>query len=476
MKSVVLAAAFAAAVVSGSAFAEEPLYCVEWMESDGSQQIVLPITGQANLRYEMKMQWLLMQNASGFTFLGCQDLVNGVYNVPFVTAFTRRFAYLYSTTADAYVKCAKNANIEPKTSICVLTATMMDGVQTFQRDGIEYRDDGYETVTGLPDTDVPLGLFGRYGRDAKGNLGFVSRTQTSMRLYYLKIWDKDDKLIFEGRPGLMEDGTYSLYDYVSKKSYFAEGEKVFTSGGGLRWNPELQLYEEEVEFEVSVGRGKGSCTIDPGKYKGERYLKHTSQTVTATPADGYHFLQWTGDIAGDKFNPVQELTLEKDLTKLVAHFAKDGDPTVLYAAPEAKGFGDGVDWDNAGSLVTVYERGTNSQGKCILKLKKGCYRPQKNMEVIDNMEIIGGYAGEDTDEEPDSENNQTILHGSANYQWSVDDFNKGTGVLIVDTEGDHLVVSERQWSRQVLVLQDIRFGDERDDRQPDFRDELCAGH
>ena len=87
---------------------------------------------------------------------------------------------------------------------------------------------------------------------------------------------------------------------------------------------------------------------------------------------------------------VQELTLEKDLTKLVAHFAKDGDPTVLYAAPEAKGFGDGVDWDNAGSLVTVYERGTNSQGKCILKLKKGCYRPQRNMEVIDNMEIIGG--------------------------------------------------------------------------------------
>ena len=434
MKSTVLAVAFAVAVVSGSAFAEEPLYCVEWMESDGSQQIVLPITGQANLRYEMKMSWLVTQNSSGFTFLGCQDLVNGVYNVPFVTAFTRRFAYLYSTNSAAYVKCAKNANIEPKTATCVLTATMMDGVQTFQRDGVEYRDDGFETVTGLPDTDVPLGLFGRYGRDANGNLGFVSRTQVSMRLYYLKIWDKNDNLIFEGRPGLMEDGTYSLYDYVSKKSYFAEGEKVFTSGGGLRWNPELQLYEEEVEFEVSVGRGEGSCTIDPGKYEGERYLKHTTQTVTATPADGYHFLQWTGDIAGDKFNPVQELTLEKDLTKLVAHFAKDGDPTVLYAAPEAKGFGDGVDWDNAGSLVTVYERGTNSQGKCILKLKKGCYRPQKNMEVIDNMEIIGGYAGKDEDEEPDPTNNQTILHGSANYQWSVDDFNKGTGVLIVDTE------------------------------------------
>ena len=426
------------AVVSGSAFAEEPLYCVEWMQADGSQAIILPVMARANLRYELKLRWTNVVAAyNGYTVVGSHDLQKGVYYVPFTTANSRRWAYIYGPE-ETYMKCAggtPDSNIEPGTKqIHLMQATMRNGEQSFYQDGTLFNNNGIGMVTGMEDLDIPLGLFGRYCRDAKGNLGFLANRNVQVVFYYLKIWDENDDLIFEGRPGLMEDGTYSLYDYVSKKSYFAEGEKVFTSGGGLRWNPELQLYEEEVEFEVSVGRGKGSCTIDPGKYEGERYLKHTSQTVTATPADGYHFLQWTGDIAGDKFNPVQELTLEKDLTKLVAHFAKDGDPTVLYAAPEAKGFGDGVDWDNAGSLVTVYERGTNSQGKCILKLKKGCYRPQKNMEVIDNMEIIGGYAGEDTDEEPDSENNQTILHGSANYQWSVDDFNKGTGVLIVDTE------------------------------------------
>ena len=434
MKSVVLAAAFAAAVVSGSAFAEEPLYCVEWMESDGSQQIVLPITGQANLRYEMKMQWLSPQNASGFTFLGCQDLVNGVYNVPFTTAFSRRFAYLYSMDSAAYVKCAKNENIEPRTSICVLTATMMDGVQTFQRDGIEYRDDGYETVTGLPDTDVPLGLFGRYGRDAKGNLGFVSKTYVSMRFYYLKIWDKDDNLIFEGRPGVMEDGTYELYDFVSKRTYPAENGKVFTSGGGRRWNTDSQDYDLcKIHVETSVDHG--SCAIDKDPYIDDWYRIGTVLTITATPEDGYRFLKWNGDYQSDRYASVQTLTIQKEFTLAPVFIKDDGKPLVRHVAVTPEGKADGTSWENAGSFAEMLGEVRAYPYGGVLKLKKGCYgETTGKVEVFDNLTVVGGYAGEEVEEEPDAEMNQTILHGPKTYQWSAGGYNNNTGTLIVDTE------------------------------------------
>ena len=247
MKSVVLAAAFAAVVVSGSAFAEEPAYWIPCLHSTGSQGIVLPITGRANLTFEMRVRWDTRDNSS-WTALGCEDKSDSVAYAPFCIGNTRRWCYYYASTT-VRTGGTSEPNSDTQRSTQTLRVVFRDGVQEFYVNGT-LTSSG--TLAAGRDLDVPLGLFGRYCKNANGGFGFSNCIKATV--WWLKIYDADEKLIFDGKPCLDADGHPGLYDSVTDQTY------VSSTGTDLKGEGPWQDGKPNVCYvaPVAVGRGDGS--------------------------------------------------------------------------------------------------------------------------------------------------------------------------------------------------------------------------
>lgn len=109
------------------------------------------------------------------------------------------------------------------------------------------------------------------------------------------------------------------------------GSKSLNLGGMLSSNPYVPYTLNSSDIYVNVigpqtyynlsvtTEGSGSASPSSGSY-----LSGTKVSVTATPASGYEFVQWSGDAAGNS-NPV-EVTMTSN-KNLVAHFAPGGGTT-----------------------------------------------------------------------------------------------------------------------------------------------------
>ena len=416
---VILHCAFCIATFAFTAFAETPAYYVEWIQTSGTQYINTGVNGKAGIQAEVDFQFTAMAN--GVVVLGSSAGSDATAFEPFRLAPSKQYpSYRYGATNVSYAgTTALTANTR-----MLLHASFKAGEQLITRDGAPYGTAG-TSATDLADNGYPMFLGAsnkKGGRD----------TASSIRVFSLKIWDASSvtatNLVRDFRPCVDENGAIGMHDLVSGDIFRNAGTDVFTCGA--RWNDDTQAYDL-YRVTLSAGSGGGVSAAPPDEF----LPAGTALTISATPDAGQAFRKWTGDISGSKYTAIQTFASLSENITLSASFTADVDaPIRRYVAPTAVGTKDGTSWANAtADLAAAYEQvGVNPQGGEVW-MKEGAYLRSGTIELLPNVRLLGGFAGDETDAaQADPAAHETLLHGSNNtYYWCTNTSANSTGVAIV---------------------------------------------
>lgn len=146
---------------------------------------------------------------------------------------------------------------------------------------------------------------------ARNNNGSVANISTA-KIYYFKIWDSSDTLVRSFIPAMRRsDSVVGLYDSVSGSFFTNSGSGSFTYGS-------IVLDTYTISTSVSPS-GSGSVS------GGGTYTDGSNVTLTATPASGYVFSEWSD---GNTSNP-RSITVSGDASYtaiFVVDSGSDPDP------------------------------------------------------------------------------------------------------------------------------------------------------
>ena len=419
------------ALVAAAAFAETPAYYVEWIQTAGAQYINTGVNGKAGIQAEIDFQFAAIGNS--VVVLGSSAGTDATAMIPFRAAPSKQHpAYQYGAASVAF---AGTTAMTAGTRMLIHTS-FKAGEQLITRDGAPYGTAG-TSAADLADNGYPMFLG---GNNKKGKLDAAS----SIRVFSLKIWDASSgtatNLVRDFRPCVDANGAIGMHDLVSGDIFRNAGTGVFTCGA--RWNDDTQAYDL-WRVEVSAGSG-GTVSASPAT---QFVANGTPLTITATPDAGSHFTQWTGDFHGSKYTAVQiRASLSQNVTLTAAFAADIGAPIRRYVAPAKAGTGDGTSWaDATANLAAAYEEvGINPQGGEVW-MKEGAYLRSDTIELLPNVRLLGGFAGDETDAaQADPSAHETLLHGAkATYYWCTNSSSCSTGVAIVENGAVNLPPIER---------------------------------
>ncbi|MFP3872642.1 MAG: InlB B-repeat-containing protein, partial [Candidatus Aenigmatarchaeota archaeon] len=174
-------------------------------------------------------------------------------------------------------------------------------------------------------------------------------------------------------------------------------------------------FEEIPTYTLTVTvEGEGTVDIDPDQ---EEYEEGTEVTLTAIPADGWQFVEWTGDADGESEETNVVMDSDKEVT---ANFEEEEEPVVEYELT--------IDSTEGGEVVEpgedtfVYEEGTSV-----------------TLEAVpDEGYVFAGWTG-DVNEIEDPTVNDTSITMQDNYSITAEFEEEGEAVeydLTIDsTEG-----------------------------------------
>ena len=145
---------------------------------------------------------------------------------------------------------------------------------------------------------------------------------------------------------------------------------------------------ETVQITATAGTG-GTVAVSPAA---ESYPldSNTVVTVTATPAAGYGFVKWTGNVPDVRqYDAV--LPLHTDRTRAVAAvFA-----TAIYVTTNGLASADGTSWANATTLTHALELASDSEVN-VLVFSNGVYQLAA-IYLIDKPVVVRGISGDFND-------------------------------------------------------------------------------
>ena len=408
------------ALATAAAFAETPAYYVEWIQTSGTQYINTGINGKAGIQTEIDFQFTAIGNS--VIVLGSSAGTDATAMIPFRAAPSKQYpAYQYGAASVAF---AGTTAMTAGTRMLIHTS-FKAGEQLITRDGVPYGTAGTSAID-LADNGYPMYLG---GNNNKGKRDAAS----SIRVFSLKIWDASSvtatNLVRDFRPCVDANGAIGMHDLVSGDIFRNAGTGAFTCGA--RWNDDTQAYDL-WRVEVSAGSG-GTVSASPAT---QFVANGTPLTITATPDPGNHFTQWTGDFYGSKYTAVQvRPSLSQNVTLAAAFAADIGAPIRRYVAPAKSGTGDGTSWaDATANLAAAYEEvGLNPWGGEVW-MKEGAYLRSDTIELLPNVRLLGGFAGDETDAaQADPAAHETLLHGAkTTYYWCTNSSSYSTGVPIVE--------------------------------------------
>ncbi len=135
------------------------------------------------------------------------------------------------------------------------------------------------------------------------------------------------------------------------------------------------VFEEVVEYyELTVNiDGEGEVDVDPEQ---DEYEEGTVVELTASPEEGWEFVEWTGDETGT--DPTIEITMDSDIT-ITAHFEELEE---AYFEVNIVSPGDGDEFEEGDEIVVEYE-----------VMNTGVVTGEQDIELYVGGELVDTEAG-----------------------------------------------------------------------------------
>lgn len=150
------------------------------------------------------------------------------------------------------------------------------------------------------------------------------------------------------------------------------------------------VWQWEASYRVTVGSDAGgsATTVDEWKKSGE------TVEISASPAEGYVFAGWIGNLPDeqDRMSPSVTLTVGEEPIALTAAFEGAEDPACVYLKADAAGTGTGRSWANACTNVAEAITAALAAGKP-LYVAQGVYIVKQVRELTSALTIYGGFPG-----------------------------------------------------------------------------------
>lgn len=171
---------------------------------------------------------------------------------------------------------------------------------------------------------------------------------------YVPDWQDGMRLVFFAETtnpyGFYVFGNWDQHEcFPENRWYYYSGEYPTTTGHSVKYIDEINIYSNqttECDLIISVS-GSGTTSPSAGVHS---YAPDTVVDITATPASGWQFIEWTGDVANpDSATTTVTLDDDKTITAIFERITQDYDLTIEIS-------GSGTTTPSAG--VHSYTRGT----------------------------------------------------------------------------------------------------------------------
>ncbi|MFW5907344.1 MAG: InlB B-repeat-containing protein, partial [Candidatus Natronoplasma sp.] len=180
------------------------------------------------------------------------------------------------------------------------------------------------------------------------NLGEVETTQT----IEFSVYDEDSELVFQDEENVTLGGGELVAEEVYEGEFvwdIEEGQvgefNLVVSSRDDEDENKVTVSGESIEYELTIEKeGKGSTEPSAGTYT---YQEGKEVEVTATPAEGWEFVEWTGDETGTE--PAIDVAMNENKS-LTAHFEKIDISIEITSPGEGELFAGSditVEWESA---------------------------------------------------------------------------------------------------------------------------------
>jgi len=186
---------------------------------------------------------------------------------------------------------------------------------------------------------------------------------------------------------------------------------------------EEEVPVEEYDLIINV---EGEGTTDPSEGT-HTYVEEKVVTVEATPAEGWKFIGWTGDVTGTE--ATIEITMDDD-KEIWAIFEEEDEPLEPYFEVEITAPGDGTEYYE-GDTVTVEFTVTNTG------------------DIVGTQDIVFSVDGDEVDR---MENVDVVSGGtiSGEFEWEADDEGDYRLEVASEDEEDSVEVSVQEEDDELL--------------------------
>ena len=274
-----VAAALCSTIAVGAVIDAKPDHFVEWLGSDGNQQIDTGYVFKTDPRVETTM--MLLSD-------GDKDVAGmpGTSATCFIVDYkdsAKLIYYRYGATG--------STNVTYPESIVDSWVDVVWG-KTVSHNGVE--------LATMPDK-----VFS--SNTAKFFIFYARSGMPGVRFKEFKMFDGNE-LVRDFKPAVMEDGTACMYDTVTQKCYTNNKTGTFSVGPAV--------YDKDF-YDITIAEAEhGSVTASPAPYAaGSKF------TATAQADDGYAFAGWEGVPATRAHDNPLTLSVNRDYA-IVPRFGK----------------------------------------------------------------------------------------------------------------------------------------------------------